>query len=131
MNDHTFVGYLMLVVGSPFLAIGAGLIYRSVHFSRRGTRVVGSVVRYHCEPGDDGQYPVVEYTDACGTDHQRKLDISLGPPAGEAIPLAYDPANPEWAIGTEWGQMWGLPGVITAVGICITGFGTAIVAGWI
>lgn len=131
MSDGNLVGYVMLATAAPFLAIGVALLCRSVRFARRGIRVVGTVIRYHRDPGGDGQYPEVEYTDAHGEQHRRTLDVSLGPPPGEMIQLIYDPSNPGWVVGATAGHLWGVPVGSAAVGFCIFGVGVAKLASWI
>jgi hypothetical protein len=118
---------LCLLVGLPFVYIGAGEALDTRRVVERYVAVEGVVVDNRLGvAGDGGQsyYPVVEFTTRDGgRDGARSVRFSDGigsfPPdyeIGDRVAVLYDPDNPQDARIHSWKRLWFAPALIMGIG---------------
>ncbi len=115
-----------LLLGSPFVLIGACEAVETSAELRRSLRAQGTVVDNrlvidHRDGFEEQAYqPVVEYRDADG--RLRRFSDPAGslPPdhaVGEAVEVAFDPHDPAKARLTSWKRLWLVPTLLVSVGL--------------
>ena len=116
----------VLLIGSPFIAIGgceaietASTLERSVR--TRGTVVDNRLVVDHRDGLEERSYqPVVEFRDAAGRVRRFSDPAGSLPPdyaVGEAVDVAFEASDPSKARLTSWKRLWLVPVLLVAVGL--------------
>lgn len=133
------VGGIFAVVGLIFVVVGVGVGVSAVGFQSSAEKVDGKVValneRVSSSRSSSGPsrtsttwYPVVEYT-VDGERYEFEASSGSNPPAhevGEAVEVAYDPADPGQAELAGIGGALILPLIFGGLGIVLAPVGTVL-----
>ncbi|NTV99774.1 MAG: DUF3592 domain-containing protein [Oscillochloris sp.] len=115
------LGFL-LVVGGPFIGIGATEAYRIWAETRQAVAVQGTVVAntyQETSPGDGAYFPVVRFTPHDGADVQFTDGGGSLPPdyaVDSPVTVLYDPADVHHARIRSWKRLWLAPTIFIVVG---------------
>ena len=129
-------GVLMLIFGGGFAVIGGLMLRQQIRLRRKGVRVMGTVTRIEeqtmrgvtgADRAPSTTYkPVVRFHTQAGEEIETVTNVGMpwaGHPAGEAVPVMYDPADPAHAeIDTS-----GRRGLLTLLGLLMLLGGLALV----
>lgn len=99
------IGVIFLLIGCPFMAVGAGMYYYGTASTADWVLVPGEVTGLRTSESTDSDgfssttyCPTVAYTTAEGEAFEVNVAECSSPPAyetGDAVEVYYDPANPE------------------------------------
>jgi len=116
----------VLLLGSPFTAIGAWEAIETSGQLRSHVRAEGTVVENRLVTDrrdgvvEQSYVPVVEFRNAQGQITRFTDGVGSLPPdyaVGERVPIAFDPAEPSRARITSWKRLWLVPTILIVVGL--------------
>jgi hypothetical protein len=126
------VGGILAAVGVLILLIAGFLIVRTRRFLARSVATQGMVIAYARSSGSEGgstYRPVVRFTLADGRVSQFADGLATNPPSyavGAAVPVRYDPFDPEQARIDSRMRLWLVPSILVAVGALLLAIGAVM-----
>lgn len=126
-HTQRWAGYFLTAGGIAMVIAGIWFAQKSGDFLDRTARTDGTVTAMQRKTGSKGMpldYPVVQFHHAeSGAEVEFKSDIGLWPSpfsVGEAVVVAYDPADPSHAEIDSFWTNWFMPLVSSLFGLsCI------------
>ncbi len=115
----------VMLLGSPFAAIGAYEGVRTSQELTRSVRTTGTVVENRLTVDrrdgveEHAYQPVVEFHDGSGQRRRFTDPVASLPPdyaTGTALEIAFDPRDPTQARIVSWKRLWLVPTLLLAVG---------------
>jgi hypothetical protein len=116
------VGPIFIGVGALLLGLGLFFFVRTRSFLSRAVSVTGAVIGFRESRGSEGgtvYQPVVTYRTTEGQTHEFTDSVASDPPGftvGEAVPVAYDPTDPEQAKIARPFRLWFVSGLLSSMG---------------
>jgi hypothetical protein len=130
----SLAGAIFLGVGALEFALGLFFYFRTRRFLETAVDAQGKVVgfeEHHSSEGGTSYSPVVEFTAADGQTRKFSDSVSSNPPGfdeGEAVPVKYDPKNPERAKINRRFRLWFVAGLLTSMGLLFAAIGALLLA---
>lgn len=104
-------GYIFLLVGAIFLAVGAGILFADRRMTAGFEETQGRIVAF-----DGSDHPIVAYTVRGHTYMQRSNFTSNTMVMGDELTVRYDPQDPERMLVTGGGALLFLPILFMGMG---------------
>jgi hypothetical protein len=126
MPVFRLVAVILLVVGAPFVLVGAYEAAQTQGLLSRWMQTDGTVVDNSYATTQDGTaisgayYPVVEFTTASGERVRFTDGIGSLPPdyaVAARVRVLYDPADPRQARLVSWKRLWFVPSLFAVIGL--------------
>jgi hypothetical protein len=125
----------VLLIGSPFAAIGGWEAMNTSRELRRAVRAWGTVVEnrlvtdHHDGLEERAYVPIVQFVDTTGRARRFTDPAGSLPPdyaVGERVEIAFNPENPGQARVTSWKRLWLVPTLLISVGLLPAAIAAAI-----